>query len=181
MKKNPAPLLLVLAASCWIFIGTFALYCSHNTYISAVQYSGVVLLLNGLLLLAVSYSCDSTQKEKRWIRAESIPDLLFSVLLLLDPVFSLFAFPYLVGPWIVAKGLLTMIASLALAKDIHGWKGDFTGGFFLISCGLLISHNPMENPFGVNVLIGAIGVTIGLLYLYDAFRFRKIPVFHAMA
>ena len=178
MKKITASSLLTFSALGWLVIGAFALSDYRNDYLPAIQYAGIVLLIDGLLLMAVSYSCDATGKEKRWIRAEATVNLLFSILLLLDPVFTELAFPFLVTPWIVLKGLVTLIASLSLKRTVHGWLGDFTCGLVLIACGLLISHNPTENPFGVNVLIGAIGLTSGLLYLYDANRFRKTKIGH---
>jgi hypothetical protein len=67
-----------------------------------------------------------------------------------------------------------MIAALSLKKNIYGWIGDLTGGLLLICCGLLVSRHTMDSPQGLNVLIGAIGWTVGLLYLYEAYRFGKI-------
>jgi uncharacterized membrane protein HdeD (DUF308 family) len=174
MKKFTASRFLIVAASVWIFLGSIALFSYRNSDLPAIKYAGILLLLDGFLLIAVSFSCDAILKEKKWIIAEAIVSLLFSTLLLLDPVFTLFAFPFIVGPWIVSKGIVTMIAALSLKKNIHGWSGDLTGGFLLICCGLLIAHHPMDSPQGLNVLIGAIGWTAGLLYLYDAYRFSKI-------
>jgi uncharacterized membrane protein HdeD (DUF308 family) len=94
--------------------------------------------------------------------------------LLLDPGFTIFVFPFLVSPWIVCKGLLTTISALALKKGNHTRRGDLTGGLLLVSFGLLIPHNPLENAYRLNLLLGAIGWTIGLLYVYDAYRLQNI-------
>lgn len=173
MKTITAPRLLVIAAMAWIFMGTLALLGFRHADILALRYAGVTLLADGILLIVVSYTCDAGIKEKKWIRAEAVVDLLFSILLLLDPIFTIVAFPYVVGPWIVSKGVVTVTAALFLKKDVRGWAGDAVSGVLLICWGLLIPH-PMENPFGIKVLIGAIGWTTGLLYFYDAYRFRKI-------
>jgi uncharacterized membrane protein HdeD (DUF308 family) len=155
-------------------MGTLALLGFQHADILALRYAGVTLLLDGVLLIVVSYSGDAGIKEKKWIRAEAVVDLLFSILLLLDPIFTIVAFPYVVGPWIVSKGAVTVIAALFLKKNVRGWAGDATGGVLLIGCGLLIPHT-IENPFGIKALIGAIGWTTGLLYFYDAFRFSRRP------
>jgi len=173
MKKLHISQLLMTAGGLWAALGTFALASPLNAFIIIVRYSGAILLLNGLLLVAASYTRTSTTRERKWIRAEGILDLLFSFILLLDPVLSVFAFPYMVGPWLAAKGLLKMIASLSLAKNIPGWSGDFAAGGLLILFVLLIPHDPMETPSGVPLLVGVIGWTMGLLYLYDSLRFRK--------
>lgn len=179
MKNFTTSRLLIVAALAWGAIGSFALASYHKDNISAIQHAGAVLLLDGILLVVVSCSCNATAKEKKWILAEGAVNGLFSILLLLDPVFAYFVLPFLITPWIVTRGLVTMMASLSLRNSIRGWMGDLTGGLLLICCGILIPHRPQENPFGINVIIGAIAWTIGLLYAYDAYRFRKInPTFH---
>jgi uncharacterized membrane protein HdeD (DUF308 family) len=174
MTKHFAPRLLLTLAITWILIGTWALTSDDNAYLPAIRFGGVALLIDCLVLVAVSLTCDAGIKEKKWIIAVAAVSGLFSILLLLDPGFTLFVFPFLVSPWIVSKGLLTMIASLALKRGNHSWRGDLTGGFLLVCCGLLIPHNPLDHPYGVSELVGAIGWTIGLLYVYDAYRLRKI-------
>jgi len=173
MKKFHISQLLMIAGAFWAVLGTFALASPLNAFIMIVRYSGAILLLNGLLLVAASYTRTSTTGERKWVRAEGILDLLFSGILLLDPILSAFAFPYMVGPWLAAKGLLKMIASLSQAKSIHGWSGDFAAGGLLILFVLLIPHDPMETPSGVPLLVGVIGWTMGLLYLYDSLKLRK--------
>lgn len=174
MKYYFAPRLLMTTAIAWLLIGTFAFASDSNEYLSATRFAGVVLLIDSLVLLAIAFTCDAGIKEKKWIVAEASASGLFSVLLLLDPIFTFFAFPFLIAPWIVAKGLLTMLAALALKKSIRGWSGDLTGGLLLVGCGLLITHHPLYKPYGVNILIGVIGWTIGMLYVYDAYRLQKI-------
>jgi uncharacterized membrane protein HdeD (DUF308 family) len=179
MKKQLPPPLLITAAAAWILIGTWALANDHQPYLPAMRFAGVVLFIDSLILGAVAYSCHTGTKERDWIIAEASASGLFSVVLLLDPVFTMYVFPFIVTPWIVAKGLTTALGAISLRKNIHGWVGDLAGGLLLISCGLLFSTDPLINPSGINLLIGTIGWTIGLLYLYDAYRFGKInPTFH---
>jgi len=178
MTKYFAPRLLLTTAITWILIGTWALTHGDNPYLPATRFAGVALLIDCLVLVAVALTCDAGTKEKKWIIALAAVSGLFSILLLLDPGFTLFVFPFLVSPWIISKGLLTMIASLALKRTNHSWSGDLTGGFVLVCCGLFIPHNPLDHPYGIGELLGAIGWTIGLLYVYDAYRLQKInPIF----
>jgi uncharacterized membrane protein HdeD (DUF308 family) len=174
MKKYFAPRLLMTTAIAWLLIGTCAFVSDSNTYLSAARFAGIVLLIDSLVLLTVAFTCDAGIKEKKWIVVEASASGLFSVLLVLDPIFNIFAFPFLITPWIVAKGLITMIAALTLKKSVHGWSGDLTGGILMIGCGLLINRHPLYNPYGVNILIGIVGWTIGMLYVYDAHRLQNI-------
>lgn len=170
MKKFNMTRLLLVAGICWLALGTFAFVSPSITYFTVVQYSGVALLLDGLLLVALAYSGASSKKEKAWRLVESIVDITFASILLLDPLFSFFVFPVIVSPWMATKGLLKMISSLALAKNSHGWSGDLVAGILLLAFSILIPHDPLEKPYGITLLIGVIGLTLGAVYIYDYYR-----------
>lgn len=174
MRNYFAPRLLMTAAIAWLLVGTWALMNGDNRYLPATRYAGFVLFFDCLILVVFACTCDAGIKEKKWIIAVAAVSGLFSTLLLLDPGFTLFIFPFLVAPWIICKGLLMTIAALALKKGNHKWREYLTGGFLLICFGLLIPHNPIENAHRLNLFVGAIGWTIGLLYVYDAYRLQNI-------
>ena len=170
MKKPHISQLLLMAAGLWAILGTFSWVSPGNTADTVVRYSGFALLANGIFLLVASYTGGGTREQKRWTRAESILDLLFCAVLLLDPVFAQFAFPFLITPWLASKGLLKMIASLAMSRRLLGWNGDFIAGTLLIVLSLSIPHHPEDNPVGIAMLLGAIGWILALDYVYDSLK-----------
>ncbi|MBS1663394.1 MAG: DUF308 domain-containing protein [Bacteroidetes bacterium] len=177
MKKFDITRLLLIAGTFWLILGTFSLISPSVTYLVIVQYSGLALLLDGLLWLSLCFAADSDKGERNWRMIESSVDIAFSVFLLLDPIFALLIFPFVVIPWMAVKGLLKMISSIALSTHLHGWSGDFIAGLLLVMFSLFMP----SAPFGINVSIGIIGLTLGLLYFYDFFRtpeHRHIPFKH---
>jgi uncharacterized membrane protein HdeD (DUF308 family) len=178
MRKLHIARLQIIAGACWLALGTFALVSPSVTYFTVIQYSGIALLLDGLLLAALSYAGPAGKKERAWRFIESIVDLGFATILLLDPLFSFFVFPFIVSPWMATKGLIKMVSSLTLAKNVHGWSGDFLAGVLLLAFSIFIPHDPLGKPFGITVLIGVIGLTLGAVYIYDYYRSpgrRHIP------
>lgn len=170
MKKLHNARLLLIAGACWLALGAFALLSPSVTYFVVIQYSGVALLLDGILLAVLAYVNPSSKRERTWRLVESTVDLAFASILLLDPIFAFFAFPFIVSPWMATKGLIKMISSLALARNIHGWSGDFAAGILLLAFSILIPHDPLEKPYGITVLIGVVGLTLGAVYIYDYYR-----------
>lgn len=165
MKKFDITRLLLFAGIGWLALGIFALISPSATYLIIVQYSGIVLLLDGILWLSLCFS-NSGQQEKNWRMAESVVDIGFSIILLLDPIFAVFAFPFIVTPWMAIKGLLKLTSALSLRHR----PGDLVAGPLLILFSLLIPNDPLSKPFGISTFISVIGWTLGLLYLYDYFR-----------
>lgn len=177
MKKFDITRLLLIAGSFWLILGVISLISPSVTYLVIVQYSGFALLLDGLLWLSLCFAADSDKGERNWRIIESSVDIAFSVFLLLDPIFALLVWPFVVIPWMAVKGLLKMIASLSLSSHLHGWSGDFIAGILLVLFSMLMP----AAPFGISISIGIIGLTLGLLYFYDFFRMpdhRHIPFKH---
>ncbi len=166
---------LVLAAGLiFILIGAFALISPLNAYLMMVQYSGITLLVNGVLLILVSFSSKGSLREKEWMVTESILDFIFGAILLFNPFLSFIAFPFLIGSWIMGKGFLQMVASFTIRSTSKGWLFVLATGVIGIVFGILIMYNPLVKASGITVFIGGFGVIIGAVYVFDAFRYRKL-------
>jgi len=174
MKFAHIDRLLLVSGSIWLLLGTTALLSPTLTYLVIVRYSGLALLLDGLLLLILS-TLDGHTRERGWRIAESIADLCFCTLLLLDPIFTLFVFPFIIIPWMAIKGLIKIVGSLALSRHARRWRGDFFGGALLLAFSIFIPHDPTNAIYSIDLLIGILGLTLGILYCYDYFRLEARP------
>ena len=169
MKNTHIDRLLLVGGCTWLLLAATALLSHSLTYLVVIRYSGLALLLDGLLLLTLSI-LDGNFRERRWRIAESIADLCFCSLLLLDPVFTLIIFPFIIIPWMAIKGLIKIIGSLVLARHARRWRGDLIGGLLLLAFSIFIPHDPTSTIYDVDLLIGIMSLTLGLLYCYDYFR-----------
>jgi uncharacterized membrane protein HdeD (DUF308 family) len=174
MKKYFAPRLLITTAIVWLLIGTCVYVSDRDIYLLADRFASVALLIDSFVLVAVACTSDAGINERKWMVALATVSGFSSILLLLDPFSTSFVFALLVTAWIVGKGFLTMIAALAIRSNNHKWRGDVAGGCLLICFGLLIPHNPLGHVYRLNLLLGATAWTIGLLYVYDAYRLQNI-------
>ncbi len=180
MKKFTASRLLILAAMAWIVLGTLVLSGYLHSDIPAIKYAGFIVLADGLVMTAVAQRCDTIRKEKQWIRAEGIVDLLFSTLLLLDPVFAFFCLPLCCGSMDSYKGAFCDDGCLGVEEKC-AWMGRRSHRRMPFSR-LRHPDLPQSPPRPHEHPDRTIGWTICLLYLYDAYRFRRISVtFRSMA
>src|SRR5450432_531214 len=164
--------LLTIAGGILICLGFFCLVSPLNAYILLVHYSGITILLNGILLIMISYNVSYKLKEKGWLQSESVIDILFGACLLFNPFMTFIAFPFLVGPWMMAKGFLKMLAALKL-KNNRGLPFIFVAGFLSVVFGILIIHNPLNRAAGITIITGFFGLLMGILYLFDSIRYKK--------
>jgi uncharacterized membrane protein HdeD (DUF308 family) len=172
MKSSNYWWLLTVAGGILIALGFFSLLSSLNAYIFLVHYSGLTLLLNGILLFIVSFKSSSGLKEKEWLLAEAVLDVLFAACLLFNPFLTFVAFALLIGPWMIGKGILKTLAAFKL-KQVRGWIFILMAGLLFIVFGLLIILYPLEKASGITVFIGSFAVIMGTIYIFDSIRFRK--------
>ena len=93
MKNTNFWWLLTLAGGILILLGIFCLVSPLNAYIFFVHYAGITLAINGVLLITLSYTGESSYKEKEWLRIESVLDFFFAICLLLNPFMTFITFP----------------------------------------------------------------------------------------
>ena len=129
-----------------------------------VRYAGVGLLINGIFRAVISFTNTRYSRENSWLRAESLVDFLFGIILLLNPLFSFIVFPLLIGPWILCEGILKIAASLTLKKTIRKWTFILTVGIISVVFGIVIIYDPFSRVDGIINLIGAFGVMMGTRY-----------------
>src|SRR5664279_3416504 len=98
MKSSNFWWLLTIAGCILIALGIFCLASPLRAYVFLTHYSRFALLLNGILLMIVSYKSSDTLREKEWLLAEAVLDILFAACLLFNPFMTFIAFAILIGP-----------------------------------------------------------------------------------
>jgi uncharacterized membrane protein HdeD (DUF308 family) len=173
MKNNNFWWILTLAGVILVLLGIFCVISPLNAYIFYVHYSGITLGLNGLLLIMLSYTGANSYKEKNWLLTESVLDFFFAICLVVNPFITFITFPFLIGTWMIGKGILKVLASLNL-KQIKGWIFICMGGILSAIFGLIIIYNPMERGTGITLFLGLYGLVMGTLYMFESIRFKKL-------
>jgi len=173
MKSSNFWWLLTIAGGILIAIGVFCMLSPLRAYVFLSHYSGLALLVNGILLMVVSYYHSGTFKEKEWLLAESVLDILFAACLLFNPFMTFIAFAILIGPWMIGKGILKMLAAIRL-KLIRGRIFIFLAGLLSVVFGLLIIFYPLAKASGITIFLGLFALIMGTLYVFDSIRYRKL-------
>jgi uncharacterized membrane protein HdeD (DUF308 family) len=119
MNKIKSSRLLVITGIFFILTGIFCLLSPLRAYVALVRFSGIALLVNGIVLqVASSYAHMSFAKEKTSMRIDSIVDMIFGIFLIFNPFMTFILFPLLIGCWILCKGVIKIFVSILLRKQI---------------------------------------------------------------
>ena len=94
LKKIKASGLLAVAGMAFVLTGIFCFVNPLSAYVYLVKFSGLALMLNGVVLqIASSTAHLSFSSEKRSMRIESIVDFVFGLLLLFNPFMTFILYP----------------------------------------------------------------------------------------
>ena len=173
-KKFPTWWLLILTGSIFLGIGLLAFIDPLSSYWKLVKFNGIGLLVNGGLLLVISAVNIKAPRERIWMQAESILHMLFGIIFLFNPLLSFIALPYFIGCWILLVGILKILGAIVLRATIRGWLFILGVGVLCTVFGSLMLFSPFVKASSITILIGIFGVSMGLVYFFDAFRYRKM-------
>src|ERR1700685_2734556 len=102
MKKFKPRWLLGIVGIILIIIGLFSFMNALYTYVKLVRFSGIALLVIGVVLQVSSASAHiSFRIEKKSMLVESITDYIFGILLIFNPFLTFIVYPILISGWIL--------------------------------------------------------------------------------
>jgi len=171
--RNKSWLALLVMGILLVAIGVLALVNPLSAYFKMVKYSGIILVVNAIFLTLVSPSSGNAPKEKKWLLAESVIDFVFGTVLLFNPLFSFLIYPYLIGPWIFAIGVIKVLAATDMRKRIRGWFFILLVGILCLVSAVFIIYDPFSTASGIPVLIGIFGLILGATDIAESFRYRR--------
>jgi uncharacterized membrane protein HdeD (DUF308 family) len=175
MKRYRIVWLLGCAGVAFIIIGILCFANPLRTYVDLVRFSGLALLIKGLLLqLASSYAHITFKREKQSMRIESTVDFGFGILLIFNPFLSFIVYPLLIGSWILLVGIIKMVVALLLKKNMGGWSFIFVIGILSCVAAILIIYMPLHQANDITKIIGAFCILMGSIMIFDAIKFRRM-------
>jgi uncharacterized membrane protein HdeD (DUF308 family) len=173
-KRIPTAWLLIVVGLIFIVIGIFVFLYPWHAYYRLAKYTGILLLLNALLLLYIAVTRTRGARERNWILAESIIDFLFVLIFLFNALLSFIALPFFIATWMGLVGVLKIAASFALQRTIRGWRFILTEGIISLLFSIWVFHAPSPKAVSITIPIGLFALLMGAFNLIEALRFRKM-------
>ena len=129
----------------------------------------------------LSLAADTTKTVVRktwWIMLiQGIAALILGVLLLNNPLSTLFTIVIFLGVFWVVGGVFDIIGAFMRRKSDKGWFWELIGGVISIVAGLFLLGNPVASvallPVTVAIIIGAMAIVSGIFNIIWAIRVRN--------
>ncbi len=172
-NRIPTGWLLMVIGFIFIVTGVFVFLYPWHAYYRLTKYTGILLLLNALLLLYIAISRTRHARERNWVLAESIIDFLFVMIFFFNALLSFFVLPFFIGLWMGIVGGLKMAAALALKRTLRGWGFILTEGIISVLFSIWVFNGPSPKAVSITQPIGLFALLMGAFNVFEALRFKK--------
>ena len=167
---------LILIKGIILVILSFIIF-SHpvGTLVGLTLYIGIALMLTGLLLIVSALSNRNADDQWGLKLTEGIFDVLFAFIMLSNPAITAAVFPFLIGFWIIFYGIMLFTGSFTAKKGgDRSWWINMVGGLVTVVFGYVIMTNLLTGAIAISFLIGSGFLFFGLIYIFIAFRMKKM-------
>ncbi len=163
----------VLRGAAAIIFGILTFIAPGASVLALVVLFGVYAIVNGVLLLGVTFSVPAGVPRWGWLLVESIASIVAGVLTLIWPAITALVLLYLIAAWAIATGIGQVIAAVRLRQTIrHEWLLGLMG-VLSIAFGVLLALFPGAGALAVVFWIGAYALVFGALLVALGLRLRS--------
>jgi len=135
----------------------------------------VLLLVNGTFQIIFSLSNRRELPGWGWYLSGGILEFLIGVYLLSYPAISMTVLPFVVGFWLIFRGISVIAYSTELkAGGVRGWGWLMVFGILLTIFSFLIIMNPVIGAVYLVIWTAFSLIFMGISYIMLAFKLKKI-------
>jgi uncharacterized membrane protein HdeD (DUF308 family) len=176
MKQKIKNWWLVLIKGILMVLLSFFIFANPvGTLLGLALYIGIVLVVNGILLIVLSISTRTADDQWGWKLAEGILDIIFAIILLSNPVVTAAVFPFALGFWMIFGGILLFAGSFGSKKEGNkNWWVNLLGGILTALAGYIIMSDILTGAIAITFWIGAGFLIFGIVNIAASFKLKAV-------
>jgi uncharacterized membrane protein HdeD (DUF308 family) len=161
--------ILFVAFSVWIFLTPL------TSYISLAIVFSIFVFADGIVGLIFTISNWKSLEGRGWQLANSILLLIIGFILLVYPGLSLATLPFIVGFWLMMRGVFVISSAVELRKyGGSNWGWILVSGIFLLLFSVLVILNPLFGAVYVVVFTACSFLMMGIAQIALSLMLRKM-------
>jgi uncharacterized membrane protein HdeD (DUF308 family) len=160
--------LMILFGVISLGVGIFFVVSPHETLATFTVIAGIFLLLDGVL--AIIASIFGRGEGRGLLATLGVLSIIAALILIKHPFNALIVFVLIVGIWLIASGVVRLIAAFS---DSEGRGGNFAIAFIDIIAGIAILAWPNLSLSTLAVIIGIVLIIRGIADIFAGFELRS--------
>ncbi|HOI32855.1 MAG: DUF308 domain-containing protein [Bacteroidales bacterium] len=157
-----------------LLYGILALTLPQGTLIVVARYTGIVILLTGVVFGLISYNRHKNGLKYGIMLLQTITLTLLGILILMYTKETLNFFITLIGIWALITGILQLIALVNISGSLGNKNFFLVNAIISLLFGLLLIINPFAMAKTLVVISGLLALFFGFVMIWFAFSLREL-------
>jgi uncharacterized membrane protein HdeD (DUF308 family) len=156
-----------------IIFGLAALFWPDITLTALIFIFAAFVLVSGVLLAIAAFRDGLTHTHGWLMLLEGAIGIAVGIMAFIWPGITALVLLYLIAAWAIVTGVLEIIASIQIRKEIQNEWLLAIAGITSVLFGVLLLVWPLAGALAILWIIGAYAIIFGILLLILAFRLRS--------
>jgi uncharacterized membrane protein HdeD (DUF308 family) len=157
-----------------LIYGFLALFLPDDTLIVVARYTGIVILLAGIVFAFVAYNRVQKQIAYGIILAEAIVLVVLGILILVYTVETISFFVSLIGIWAIVLGIIQLIALVDIGQQMANKNFFLINAIVSLLFGALLLLNPFAAIKTLVIISGLLALFFGFVMIWFAFNLKSL-------
>ncbi|RLD19410.1 MAG: hypothetical protein DRI69_08470 [Bacteroidetes bacterium] len=169
--------LLALLGICLILLGLWVFRNPGGTLLGLATFFSIMLFISSIS--SIVFALTNRETMQGWGRnlAAGIFELMIAIVLLRNPLLAGLALNFLIGFWVMFRGINLISMGLELRNyGLENWGWVFTGGVLASVLAFFILIDPLAGAVTVAVWAGMSLIMAGIFNIFVAMILRRVKL-----
>ena len=163
MSSKSMKLLNVISGVLLIAVG---IYCLCNQDIAAMTAGlmvGIFMLVSGIIEIIVFAATSGVMFGSGWLLLDGVLTVILSLFLLFNQWFTMMSLPFLFTLWLLFSGISRFVSAFDLrAFGVRGWGWVLAIGIILMIAGFICMMDPWVSVAAIGLTVGLVFLLEGV-------------------
>jgi len=157
-----------------IFYGLLALFAPEETTVIIAKYSGLVILLSGLIMLAVAVNRIRQNLPYGVLLTQSIIAIVLGSLIVIYTQQTISFFITMLGLWAILIAVLLLVILVNLGNDLANKNMLLVNALFSLIFGVILLINPYNSAQALVIISGILALGFGVILIWFSVQLRHL-------
>ncbi len=145
-----------------------------DAYIGLSIFASVWIFVSGVFSITFAVSNSQVLPGWGWYLAGGILEFLLGVLLMCFPGIMAASIPFILGFWLMFRGISIIASSMDLSSlKVPNWGWLLVLGILIVLLSFLFFANPAAAGMGISLLLAATVIVLGIASIVFAFQLKS--------
>lgn len=157
-----------------IFYAIFALFAPEETTVVIAKYSGLAILLAGLIMLAVAVHRIRKEFPYGVLITQSILTIVLGSLILIYTQQTISFFITMIGLWAIMIGVLLLVILVNLGNELANKNMLLVNALVSLLFGIILLINPYNSAQALVILSGILALGFGIILIWFSLQLKQL-------